>query len=233
MDPDEGLVTAIRLALAGAADPARAAQQRAYMKSEMPFHGVGRTELDAMLRPLLAEHALARRDRWEATVRELWFGATHREERYAALVVAGHRSARPWQDADTLGLYRELVVDGAWWDLVDEIATRLVGPILRNHRDEATPVIDAWAVSGDLWLRRAAILSQLKHRAETDTAVLARCLVANLEPTRFGGEFFIRKAVGWALREYSKTDAGWVRSFLVEHDDELSGLSRREASKYL
>ncbi|SDL15570.1 DNA alkylation repair protein [Tessaracoccus oleiagri] len=233
MDPDEGLVTQLRLALAAAGDPERAAQQRRYMRSPLPFHGVGRSELDVLLRQLLSEHALTTRDRWDATVRELWFGATHREERYAALVVAAHRSARPWQDVDTLALYRELITDGAWWDLVDEIATRLVGPILRGQRDQATPIIDAWAVSGDLWLRRAAILSQLKHRADTDAELLARCLVANLEPTRFGREFFIRKAVGWALREYSKTDAGWVRGFLVAHDEELSGLSRREASKYL
>lgn len=228
-----GLVADVRRMLADAGDPERARQQAAYMKSAMPFHGVAKSELDALLRPLLGPWPFTDRHAWETTILDLWDDAGHREERYAALAIARHRRARPWQEPSMLTVHRHLVVSGAWWDLVDEIATRLVGPLLLEHRETATPVLARWAVDDDLWLRRTAILSQLKHRDQTDERLLRHTLVANLEPSRYGGEFFIRKAIGWALREYSKTDAGWVRGFLVEHDDELSALSRREASKYL
>ncbi|NLE98100.1 MAG: DNA alkylation repair protein [Propionibacterium sp.] len=233
MAPDDQLASRIRRTLARAGDPERAAQQAAYMKSSLPFHGVAKTALPALLRPLLTPWPFPNRDAWEAAVRDVWDGATHREERYAALHIAGHRHARLWQDIDTLSLHRDLIVGGAWWDFVDEIATRLVGPILLAHPDAATPVVDGWAIADDRWLRRAAILAQLKHRTATNTDLLRRCIVANLEPTPFGGEFFIRKAIGWALREHAKTDAGWVRAFVVEFEDALSPLSRREAMKHL
>lgn len=233
MEYDATLVEQIRSSLAAAGDRERAAGQQAYMKSAMPFHGVTSPELKRIVNPLLRAHAPADRAIWEGTVRELWDGATHREERYAALALAQHRSARGWQDPDVLDLHRHLTVTGAWWDLVDETATRLVGAVLLAHREAVTPVMDAWAVSEDLWLRRVAILSQLKHKAQTDTGLLERCVVTNLEDSRFGQEFFIRKAIGWALREHAKTDPEWVLALVWTHDAGLSNLSRREATKHL
>ena len=227
------LVAQVRSALAAAGDAERAAGQQAYMRSALPFHGVTSPELRRIVNPLLREHAPTDRPTWEATVRELWDGATHREERYAALALAQHRSARAWQDPDVLDLHRHLVVTGAWWDLVDETATRLVGPVLLAHRTAVTPVMDAWAVADDLWLRRVAILSQLKHKGATDVALLERAVVANLEGSPFGSEFFVRKALGWALREHAKTDPAWVRAVLDRHGGQLSGLTRREATKHL
>lgn len=233
MGYDATLVAQIRSALAQAGDPERAVGQQAYMKSTLPFHGLTTPELRRIVTPLLRQHAPSERGTWEATVRELWDGATHREQRYAALALAEHRSARSWQDPGVLGLHRHLIVTGAWWDMVDLIATRLVGPVLRAHRETVTPVLDAWASEDDLWLRRTAILAQLLHREETDTALLERCLEANLEGSRFGSEFFIRKAIGWALREHAKTDPAWVLALVDRQADRLSGLSRREATKHL
>lgn len=233
MGYDAALVAEVRAALEAAGDPVRAAQQQAYMKSLMPFHGITSPELRRIVDPLLRAQAPGDRVTWEATVRELWDGAGHREERYAALALAQHRSARAWQDPDVLGLHRHLVVTGAWWDLVDEIATRLVGPVLLAHRDEVTPVMDAWATADDLWLRRVSVLAQLRHKVATDTALLERVVVANLEGSRFGGEFFVRKAIGWALREHAKTDPAWVLDLLARHASRVSGLTRREATKHL
>jgi 3-methyladenine DNA glycosylase AlkD len=230
---DEELVGLVRGALAAAGDPERAAGQQRYMRSAMPFHGVTSPELGALVGPLLREHPPRDRPTWEATVRELWDGATHREERYAALTLAEHREARGWQDPAVLDLYRHLVVTGAWWDTVDRIASRLVGGVLRGHRVEVTPVLDDWAVADDLWLRRTAILAQLSHQEATDTALLERCVRANLEGSRFGSEFFVRKAVGWALRQHARTDPAWVLALVDELGDRLSGLSRREALKHL
>lgn len=201
------------------------------MKSAMPFHGVTAPELRRIVAPPLRQHAPHDRPVWEATVRELWDGATHREQRYAAL--AEHRSARTWQDPSVLTLYRHLVVTGAWWDLVDQIATRLVGRVLLTHRRSVTPVLEEWAVADDLWLRRTAILAQLGHRGQTDTALLERCIAANLTGSAFGDQFFVRKAIGWALRQHARTDPAWVLDLVDRYADRLSPLSRREAMKHL
>lgn len=227
------LITAIRGALAAAADPERALGQQRYMKSHMPFRGLTSPLLRATLRPILADPAYALPDRatWEATVRALWDGAGYREERYAALALAGHRRFRAFRDVGTLPLLEYLARSGAWWDFVDDIAAHHVAPVLLADRGAATPVVRGWAISDDLWVRRTAVLSQLPAKAQTDTELLAHCLDANLPGSTFGSEFFIRKAIGWALREFAKTDALWVLDYAATR--ELSPLSRREALKHL
>lgn len=227
-------VGAVRAALAGEGDPVRAAQQRAYMKSAMPYVGLSAPQLTALLKPILAEERFIDRAQWEHAVLELWDEATHREELYAALALVRHPAHRQWLDPDLLPLLEHLVRTGAWWDVVDQTATQPVGQVLLAHRDVVTPVMDRWAVDADsLWIRRTAMLAQLTHREQTDTDLLERVLVANLDDTAFGKEFFVRKALGWALRQHARTDASWVRTFVRTHDDRLSGLSRREALKHL
>jgi 3-methyladenine DNA glycosylase AlkD len=232
---DPPLAAAVRTALAGAGNPDRALAQQAYMKSALPYRGITSPELREVLRPLLADPGLAPHDRseWVRTVRALWDDPEVREERYAAVAVAGHRAARPWQDLEALHLYRHLVETGAWWDLVDGIAPDLVGAILLSHKETVDPVIRRWAVDDHMWVRRAAILAQLKHRTETDTDLLAEVLDANLEDSAHGREFFVRKAVGWALRQYARTDPAWVSTYVSTRGARLSGLSRREATRHL
>lgn len=229
------LLKAVRTALVSAADPDRAVGQQRYMKSAMPYYGLTAPQQRSILRPLLADSAyrIETRQEWEATVSAMWDGATHREERYAALALARHRSSRPWHDTGSLALCEHLVVTGAWWDLVDEIAVHLVGPALRADRAAGSPVMCRWAEAPDLWLRRAVLLSQLGAKRDTDTELLRAAILANVEGSRFGDQFFIRKAIGWALRDYAKTDPAWVRALVDEHGARLSGLSRREASKHL
>ena len=233
--PDSAVVAAVRTVLRGAGDPVRAAGQQAYMKSEMPYRGITSPELRALLRPLFADGALTPSSRasWEADVRGLWDHAAYREERYAAIALTGHPVARGWQDPAALGLYRHLVVSGAWWDFVDVVAADRVGPILLRHRPIVTSLLRADAVDDDLWVRRVAILAQLKHREETDLSLLADVIDANLEGSLHGREFFVRKAIGWALRQHARVDPDWVRAFVESRGDALSGLSRREALKHL
>ncbi len=127
-----------------------------------------------------------------------------------------------------LPVAEHMIATKSWWDTVDLLAANVVGPLVA-----ATPALrsemDRWLVSDDLWLARSALLHQLKWKGDTDADWLfAACL------TRAGDtEFFLRKAIGWALREYSKTDAAAVRRFVSDHDAELSGLSKREALKWL
>jgi 3-methyladenine DNA glycosylase AlkD len=222
---------AVRTELAHHGDPERAAAQQAYMKSAMPYHGLPAPRLRAVLRPLLADPALQPTDRtaWEATVRELWDDATHREERYAATALTGHRSARGWQDPDALALYRHLVVTGAWWDHVDELAAHRVGPVLLHHRDAVTPVVRRWATEDDLWLRRTAVLSQLTFGERTDRDLLEHAVSSNADDP----SFWLRKAIGWALRQYARTDPAWVRAVVDRYGERLSPLSRREATRHL
>ncbi len=227
------LVAAVRADLAAAGDPDRAVQQQAYMKSDLPYRGLTSPQLKAVLRPLLAEHRFTEREDWEAAVRELWDGATHREEWYAAIALLRHPAYRPWVDPRLLPLLEHLLRTGAWWDVVDEVSAHLVGQVLLEHRSDVTGVMDDWSVDADMWVRRSAMLSQLRHKQQTDTNLLRRVLDANLDDTTYGHEFFIRKALGWALREHAKTDPAWVRDYLRTHADRLSGLSRREASKHL
>lgn len=232
---EDGFVVAVRAALAGAGDPVRAVSQQAYMKSALPYRGITSGELGALLRPLLADPSLAPATRadWEAGVRELWDHAAHREERYAAHALTGHRAARAWQDPDALRLYRHLVETGAWWDHVDALAADRIGPILLSHREIVTPIVLSYAVDGHLWVRRSAILAQLKHRGATDVGLLTDVLDANLEGSLHGREFFVRKAVGWALRQHARVDADWVRAYVASRGERMSGLSRREALKHL
>jgi 3-methyladenine DNA glycosylase AlkD len=222
------LAAAIRSALASAGDPVRAEGQQRYMKSAMPYRGLTSAELKALLRPLLAAYEPASRAAWEATVRELWDMATHREEWYAALAVARHRRARAWLDPDSLPLWRHLVVTGAWWDVVDETATHLVRETLAGYPQHVTPVVDAWSVDDDLWLRRTSVICQVGRGADTDRDLLLRAVEAN----RDDPSFWLRKAIGWGLRDYARTDPDWVWAQVDRLGDRLSGLSRREATKH-
>lgn len=223
------LVRAVRAGLAAAGDPERAVGQQRYMKSAMPYRGVRQPELVRLTRGIFAEYVLPDRAGWESAVRTLWDAAEFREERYAAIALTGHRAYASYQDTATLPLYEHMIVTGAWWDYVDELAIRRVGPILRRDPDVVAPMLRSWSTDDDLWRRRTSIIAQIKSKADTDLALLTDCLAPNLGHR----DFFVRKAIGWALREYAKTDPDWVRRYLAEHGDQMSGLSKREAAKHL
>ena len=229
MSVTDDFVAAIRTALTSGGDAERAAQQQRYMKSELPYRGFTAPELKALLRPLLAPYRPTDRLSWETTVRSLWDAATHREERYAALAVARHRRARAWLAPESVPLLRHLLVTGAWWDLVDETAQHLVRPALEDHPEPMTGVVRSWATDPDPWVRRAAVICQVGRRGDTDVDLLRHAIDANVDdPT-----FWLRKAVGWALRDYARTDPAWVRAEVARYGARLSGLSRREALKHL
>jgi len=219
------LVAAVREALAEHENPQRAAGTRAYLRSEMPCRGVSMPVQRGLYKAIFASHPLDGVDAWREAVLTLWREASYREERYAAIELTGHRAYRVHQTPAVLPLYEELVVAGGWWDLVDPVATRRVGALLRTHPVELGEAVRAWARADDLWLRRTAIICQVSAKAETDTALLEAAILPNLADR----DFFIRKAIGWALRAYAWTDPAWVVDYVARHDAELSPLSRREA----
>jgi 3-methyladenine DNA glycosylase AlkD len=227
------LPDAVRFRLAAAGDLERATSQQAYMRSALPFHGVAVPHVRAVVRAELAAHPCADRAAWSAVALDLWDGATHREEWYAALAVLRRPRDRAWWDPDLLPLLRHLVETGAWWDVVDEVAAHLVGAVLAGHRDAVSPVLLAWASDDHLWIRRAALLAQLRHAADTDTRLLADVLDLNLAGSPHGDDVFVRKAVGWALRQHARTDGRWVLEYVRSRHAGLSAMSRREALKHL
>ncbi|TQK19525.1 3-methyladenine DNA glycosylase AlkD [Microbacterium sp. SLBN-154] len=218
---EAALVSDVRAALRRAADPSRAAGQQAYMKSAMPFLGVRVPEV----RRLVAEVAGTRDSVTRlSAARLLWDDATHREERYAAMALLRHRALRG--DPRLVPIVEHMVRTGAWWDITDELAHRL-GDLLDARPEATAALVRAWARDDDPWIRRIAILSQLGRRSRVDQALLADAI----RPNASDSEFFIRKAIGWALRDHARTDPDWVRHFVASH--ELSALSVREATKHL
>ncbi|WP_222850980.1 DNA alkylation repair protein [Phytoactinopolyspora mesophila] len=229
MSRDDGrLVADIRAALRAAADPIKAGPMQAYMKSEMPFLGVQKPTRARALRPALQANLLGCRTDWEAAIRELWDDAAYREERYAATDVAQARAYTEWsRDPASLPLYDHLIVTGAWWDHVDDIAIRLVGRVLRHDPVATAPLIRAWSRDSDRWRRRTSVICQIGSGEEIDVELLRECVLANIDDP----DFFLRKGIGWALRQHAKLDPAWVRTFVSIHHDQLSPLSRREALK--
>lgn len=228
MNKVDEFVTAARDALAAAGDPVKAPEMRRYMKSAMPFRGVPKPARQAVTRRLFTEHPLPDRACFVRAAETLWRQAVFREERYVAIDLTGCRRYARWQDSELLPLHEEMIVTGAWWDYVDEIAARRVGPILRAEPAVIEPVLREWAIGADHWRRRAAIICQLGSRDRTDLDLLAFAIEASIGET----DFFLRKGIGWALRQHSRVDPEWVRRFVGTHPG-LSPLSVREALRYL
>jgi 3-methyladenine DNA glycosylase AlkD len=225
MAPSE-LIAAIRARLTAAADPVRAAGAQAYMKSAMPQLGVRVPEVRRIVKTEAAAAPITSGEELRSVVLELFRTATYREERYAAIDLTASKLVRT--DLAMLPVYEEMIRTGAWWDLVDGVEDRL-GRLLQAHRGVLTPVLLRWSTDPDFWIRRASITAQLSAKKNTDVSLLSQVIEANLADR----EFFIRKAIGWALREYAKTDPAWVRQFVATHRATLSPLSRREALRNL
>lgn len=210
------------------ADPERAHQQQAYMKSEMPYFGLRVPRCRSIANEVLSDCPPQNSQAWVSSILLLWREATHREERYVAIELLLHKKFAQWLIPGQIHVIEELVVTGAWWDYIDALASRGVGTMLANDPIQTKRILYKWAKDQNIWKRRVAILAQLKSKTNTDIELLSQCI----KPSIGHSEFFLRKGIGWALREYSKTDADWVLEFVKQNPD-LSDLSRREALKHL
>lgn len=198
----------------------------AYLKTDMPFYGVQKKELTAVYREMKRRFPIDDDASYRGAIVDLW-SRPHREEKYLAISVARYNTR--FVTSDHIDLYRRLIVEGAWWDLVDDVAINCVGIVHLKERLRMEPIIEGWIDDEFMWLRRTALISPLKHKAETDYETLFdHCLRRAHEK-----EFFIRKAIGWTLRQYARTEPERVRDFLLEHRDRWSGLTFREAAKHL
>ena len=199
------------------------------MKSAMPYLGVSAPKARLVFRAWLESYPWGDAARWRGDVLALWRGASYREERYGALALCHHRKAKPFQTLDALPVYDEMIVTGAWWDYVDDIATHRIRDLLQAFPTEMKRTILRWSRDDDMWRRRSSIICQVGLRAATDVELLFACI----QPSTSSKEFFLRKAIGWSLRDLAKTDPEGVALYVKEHESELSGLSKREALKHL
>lgn len=223
--PDQ-LAEFIQTEFEKAAEKDKAPAMAAYMKTDMPFYGIQKPLRATVYREMKRRFVPTNKAEYEAGVRALW-ELPHREDKYAAIEFARQHAA--FVQRGSLRLYEELVRTGAWWDLVDDIAQSLVGDTLLKDREKVAGTLDKWIYDDDMWIRRTAILAHNRHKEQTDEEQLYRhCL--HCAPEK---EFFIRKAIGWALRNYSYTNPKSVRAFLKTNKTVLSPLSIREGAKQL
>jgi 3-methyladenine DNA glycosylase AlkD len=218
------LVERFRGAVEGGRDPVRAVRMAAYMRDQFRFAGIRAPELAVIYREAAAGLP---RPAVEADVTAVALACWELPEReYQHLGCAHLRRHADLLGPTSVEALERLVSTKSWWDTVDELATHVAGTMVDRHPELRT-VMKRWVTSDNMWLTRVAILHQERWKRRTDAALLFEfCL------RRAGDrEFFVRKAIGWALRSYAKADPDAVAAFLGEHGDRLSGLSRREAER--
>jgi 3-methyladenine DNA glycosylase AlkD len=193
----------------------------------MPYHGVPTPVADKVFKSVFAPLEFADSESWRQAVLYIWRNARFREERYGAIALARQRRFAAYKTIEALPMYEEMIVTGAWWDFVDTIAAHGIGGLLRTNKRPMSRTMLRWSRSRDMWKRRTSILCQLTFKKDTDLQLLYACI----EPSMDSTEFFLRKAIGWALRQYAWTDPGEVRRYVQKNVARLSPLSRREALK--
>ena len=202
----------------------QAEPMRKYMKNLFPFLGIKKPERNKLLKQFYLQTGILREEFHQEFVIKLWEQA-EREYQYAALDYI-EKSLKKLSK-ENLSLIEYLITTKSWWDTVDMLASKPVGIIAKGHPEVIKETIDGWAYGDQLWLRRSAILFQLKYKDQTNEELLYRYIEQNADSK----EFFIQKVIGWVLREYSKTNPASVKDFIETHS--LSALSVREGSKYL
>jgi len=216
-----------------------AEKQAAYLRHQFEFIGLKTPERRLLAKDFLKEKKADRQIDWEL-VFEFW-NLPEREFQYLALDYL--HQMKKWLIFDDMEKIKKLTVSKSWWDTVDAL-DELVGHLLLTGRKQATEndstayeqvktLVKEWAQAENFWIRRIAIDCQLSFKNQTDLELLSYTIEKNLLGSSFADEFFITKAIGWALRDLAKTNSAWVIKFIEEHENKMAKLSIREASKHL
>ncbi|MGV6861293.1 MAG: DNA alkylation repair protein [Putridiphycobacter sp.] len=201
-----------------------ALQQKAYLKDKFEFFGLKTPVRRSVLKPFLQKSALPSQKDAYQLVKALW-QKPQREFHYFAQELA-FKYVKNFQLED-IQLFEWMVANQSWWDTVDFIAVKLMGAYFKKFPEMRYEYCRKWLQSENMWLQRSALLFQLKYKSEVDTELMT----TNIEALLGSKEFFINKAIGWILREYSRTNPQWVKTFVQTH--ELAHLSRKEALRLL
>ncbi len=219
-------VQSVQTAFSSADNPKIAAPMSAYMKNHFPFHGITSQHRTELLKDLLSKENLPEHNDLLLICRQLW-QLPQREYTYAALTLMTkfHKILTP---TDIPWLI-DLVTQKSWWDSVDTLAGSVLSTLVNRLPDTLWPNFEPLISADNFWLNRTAIIVQLKMRDKTDTDFLTAAIL----PHMHNKEFFLRKAIGWSLRQYARHNPQWVIDFVQQHQEQLSGLSKREALKRL
>lgn len=214
----------LRMAFEAHADSDAAVNMSNYLKGKFPFYGISSPIRRQLQMKFYAEFGYPHANQLGDVIPYAW-KEEQREWQYAGMELAVRFSRKP--DENLLQLAEYMITHKSWWDTVDLVATKIAGAVFMKHQDLITPVTGRWISTDNLWLQRSALLFQLKYKNCTNPELLFSYILK----CAGSREFFLRKAIGWALREYSKTNPGIVRIFVDSH--ELSPLSRKEALKII
>lgn len=199
-------------------------EQAAYLRNKFVFFGLKTPFRRDLQRPFLQKINLPEKEEAFEMIKELW-DKPQRELHYFAQEFL-FKYAKQFEQKD-ISLIEHLIVHNSWWDTIDFIATKPLAEYFKLFPNERSKVVTRWLASKNIWLQRSVILFQLKYKKETDLELLTEIIV-KLKDSK---EFFIKKAIGWILREYSRTDAQWVLNFV--NQNELQALSKREAIRLI
>jgi 3-methyladenine DNA glycosylase AlkD len=197
-----------------------------YMKNKFEFYGIKSPLRNELCKPFLKKENLPELNDIKNIIIELW-NEPERELQYFAMELLSKYSKHLKEE--DYQFFEFLITNKSWWDSIDYISPNLVAKHFRIFPHLIKPISANWVNSNSIWLQRSAILFQLKSKKETDTDLLFKYII-QLSSSK---EFFIRKAIGWALREYSKTNPNMIIEFVEKNENLLSGLSKREALKVI
>jgi 3-methyladenine DNA glycosylase AlkD len=234
----KGVVSLAQKELRKVRDPSKAEYMQKYLKTDMPMYGLQRSARAAVEKEIYnyvedkgiveAKKKRIPNEIYQGCIQTLW-ALPNREEKYLAIDFA-LKYKHNIEVVENMDVYESMLrEDYMWWDLVDPIAVNLVGQVTRSDFESMENLLRRWIRDDNMWIRRTAILAQLKSKTNTREDMLFEFCRLRMHET----EFFIRKAIGWVLREYSKTSPEAVIAFLEEEKAHLSGLSYREGSKNL
>jgi 3-methyladenine DNA glycosylase AlkD len=220
----KAFINVLEIKLAQHANPDIALEQKAYMRNQFEFYGIKTTERREIQKPFLIKEFLPKKDELDKIVIFLW-EKPQRDYQYLSQELA-YKYVKHLEKKD-IELYEYMVTHKSWWDTVDFIAAKLMGEYFMKFPEQRAICVKKWIDSNNIWLQRCALLFQLKYKENLDTALLDYIINSLLGSK----EFFINKAIGWILREYSKTNPNWVMEFA--HKTALSNLSKKEALRLI
>lgn len=206
------------------ADANIAAQQKAYLRNQFEHFGLKTPIRREIQKPFLVKAFLPSKSESELIIKTLW-NKPQREYHYFAQELAFKHTKQ--LEKEDIALFEYMITHKSWWDTVDFIAPKLIGNYFKQFPEQKKVYVEKWLTSNTIWLQRAAIIFQLKHKQAVDTESLTSSINALLGSK----EFFINKAIGWMLREYSRTNPEWVLTFV--NNTPLSALSKKEALRLL
>ncbi|MEI8074528.1 MAG: DNA alkylation repair protein [Bacteroidota bacterium] len=204
------------------ADPSNASSMKAYMLNKFEFWGIKTVVRDQIVKGYLKDHTLPDNMSLEEVIKELWEQPQREMQYFAIDLFVAHKKL--WSKS-SIKLIEHCITNKSWWDTVDGIASDWLGAYFKLFSEQTFLITSQWNKSNNIWLQRSSILFQKSYKKNTDTALLA----SHILHCKDSKEFFIRKAIGWALREYSKTNPEWVITFVS--NNKLSPLSEKEALK--